>query len=167
MNVTVGVENLGRSGEGAFQMVVFSVIAIDGRARKRRNWNGVRNPFIENDLKGNWRRSKMTVELNFKEVTLHQSINGDTLIFRQLITLGCNCQRNLTLLEVEINRSEDCNNSHSWVRRIKGAVGGWSITVEIAFGHTIQTDDWSRNVRSDLHHNFSISKNICFWQIIL
>ena len=53
----------------------------------------------------------MTVELDFKEISLHKGINRDTLILRLRESFSSYGQRHLTLLEVEIYRREYCHNS--------------------------------------------------------
>ena len=48
----------------------------------------------------------MTVELNLEEISLYQSINSYTLVFRLSEPFSSDCERNLALLEVEVNWCE-------------------------------------------------------------
>ena len=55
----------------------------------------------------------MAVKLNFEEISLDQGIDCDTLILRLSKSFCRDCERHLALLEVEVNRSEDGDNSFS------------------------------------------------------
>ena len=53
----------------------------------------------------------MTVELDLEEISLYQGVDSYTLIFRLSETFSSDGERNLALLEVEVNWSEDGDNS--------------------------------------------------------
>ena len=58
----------------------------------------------------------MSIELNLEEVSFDQSINGDSLVERLLISLSRNGEGDLAFSEVEIDWGED---GHSCLERIR------------------------------------------------
>ena len=163
VNMTSIVENLIWSCERTFQVIILIYISSHTCAGKRRYSDWVRNPFIKDDFKGYRRWSKVTIELNLEKVSLDQSINRYTLIFRLSEPFSSDSKRYLTLLEVKFFRSPDGNNCFlgvgSWV---KGAISCWNIIVEITFRNSIEVDNRRWNIRLDINDNFTPSQDISF-----
>lgn len=161
------IEHLVWSHEGTEKVIIKVVLSRHRDARHGCYGNRVRDPFVEDDLQRHWLGAEVTVKLDLEEVTLNKRIEGDALISRGLESFRCYCQRDLALLKVKVDRSE---NGHDCLGRVGGGVertvGSRDIVVEVALRHSVEGDDGGWDVGLDIHNNLAIGQHVGLWQVV-
>ena len=138
MDVASIIQHLVGGGEGALEVVILVDVSAVAGAGEGGDADGVGDPLVEDDLEGDGRRPQVAVELYLEEVSLDQGVDGDALVLGLGKPFGGDGQRHLTLLEVEVDGGEDCDDGFGGVGGgVEGAVGGGYVAVEVAFGNTI------------------------------
>ena len=137
-------------------MIEFIGILIHGGAGQTGDGDGVRNPFIKQDLLRDGGRSIMAEELDLKEISFDECVDSIALVFRELISFSRDSERHLALLEIEIHWSKNGHQCKIKGRRIKSAVFSRDVLIKVAFSHSIDVEDGGRDLRSDFHGDLSV-----------
>lgn len=159
MEIACLTKTLRRSCESASNMIPLSCCSNNSITRKIHT-DRISYPISKNNFSGDWLRAIISIKLNIKMISLHQSINCESFIHRISVTLSSDHKRNLTWLKVKIYWSKCYYGCISWIISIICTTLCLNIPIKIAPRNSICIYVWKWKIRNDFYYNFSISQHI-------